>query len=520
MNKYKKIRDYILTIESLSITSTQAVITFLVVVWLRNSLEKLLEAKHIFVLELDLRDTFIDLLHVYASWFTLYLLFSIGLALFSGRFISKTNRIVLIAFPLIWLPPLLDVLLNTSGEIVYQYNFSQFYSSFFGLFNPNVKVSYVTPGVRIEIAIAVIISALYVILMRDDILWKRLLMGILAALWSYCSIFIVGFLPALWFTLFDTSQKTLSSISVLGDSNILAPFIWYLPFLFFVPFWIRSSSPTLWSAFLASLRPSRLFIYLAICNLAFLSGTQIGFIDWDWINLYDIVKLVILNISLSLAFIAMVVLNDWYDIDIDVVSNSDRPLVVNSIARFDYLLLGILSAVFSLLLAITLNEVSIYPLLTIFALGILYSVPPFRLRRFIGIGHILLAVIAGFVYLYGSTLVLGNLAYQNMDHNSWLALMIMFFFGVHFKDIKDEFGDKAAGVVTIATLIGANRAYWLVGTLVVISLAGLILIGLVVNELRSWVGLGVFVLGWLSLRNAEKTFWVMLVGLGIIFLPI
>lgn len=504
-------------IEVWPVTPAQAVLTFLAIVLVRFCLESLLEARHTLALHLDLRLGLTDFLHVLVSWVVLYALLALGLAFFSVRGQARANRMVLAGFPLIWLPPLWDFVFGSSGEIVYQHDFSLFASSFIGLFNPSVAVPYVTPGVRVEVGCAVGMSALYAgFWNRGAAAWWR---GVLAGIWTYGVVFLLGFLPALWFSLLGGDHETWLGKSVLRANSAGVALFWYLPLaLLIMPIWLRASSASLWAALLASLRPSRLLIYLAICNLAFLSATRIGLVGWDWLNVYDLAKVLALNLALASAFVAMTILNDIHDCDIDAVSNPRRPLVVGLISIADFTTLGAICSGFALVLAVAVDEVAAYPLAATMALGYLYSAPPLRLRRFVGIAHLLLTAIAGAVYLYGSSLVLGNLAFQQINKSQLLALMLVFFIGAHFKDIKDEAGDRLAGVTTLATLFGAARAYWLVGGLTTIAAFSLVLAGVLPNSGITWLSTSTFVVAWLWLRDAERIFWVMLLAWGMLFI--
>lgn len=157
------------------------------------------------------------------------------------------------------------------------------------------------------------------------------------------------------------------------------------------------------------------------------------------------------------------------------------------------------------------------PLAMALAVGYVYSAPPFRLRRFMGLAQGVLAAFAGCIYLLGASPVLGNLAFQQLDKGQLLALLGLFFFGAHFKDIKDAEGDRRAGVQTLATWLGPERAYWVCGGGVLVAGSLLLALGLLTWNGATWAAFTVFAAGWLLLRDAEKVFWVMLLGLAVLF---
>mgnify|MGYP005845467135 CR=1 FL=1 len=509
-------RHVIQPIESIELGVRQALAAFLAVVFARYFLEALLEGQGVLALHLDLRYGLTDFLHVMVSWGVLFILTTLGIALGTGRDLPRINRMVLVCFPVIWLPPLWDFIFGSSAEIVYQHDFSEFTSSFIGLFNPFVPVGYVTPGVRVEVACAVGFVFFYTVLSgRGLSSWLR---GLFTGAWVYCMVFLLGFLPAIWSVVLDSDHQSLLGASVLGVNNASAALLWYFPLLLSAgPVWLRYSSPSSCQALRSSVRPSRLLIYLIISGLAFLSAGQIGLLEYDWLNVYDLSLILLMNMALALAFIAMTMLNDLHDREIDQISNADRPLVTGKVTAAEFCTLAWICGVVSLALAVVVDEVAIYPLAITIAIGYLYSAPPFRLRRFVGVAHLCLAGIAGGVYLFGASPVLGTMTFQQIDRGQLLSLMVLFFVGAHFKDIKDIAGDRRCGVVTLPTLLGAQRAYWLIGGLVVVGVAMLLLSSVLINGPTAWLALGLFTCGWLLLRNAERLFWVILVSLGLLF---
>lgn len=487
------------------------------IVFIRYLLEALLENHHVLAPHLDLRLGLVDFMHVLVSWGVLYALLTLGLAWISGRGQAATNRVVLAAYPLICLPPLLDFALGQSGQIAYQHDFSEFVSSFFGLFNPAVSVSYVTPGVRVEVACAVLLAGGYGGHGQRGV--QVVARGLAAAGWIYGVVFLLGFLPALWFAMLGGDQSAWLGRSVLRVSSTASALYWYLPLLAaLAPIWLWRSWPGGWHAVVASLRPSRLLIYLAICNLAFYSAADLGLVGWDWLNPYDLAEVGTLNLALALAFVAMTMVNDVYDQEIDRVSNPKRPLLRGLVTEADFRLMGWLCGGLALGLAIVVDETAVYPLAATLALGWLYSAPPFRLRRFVGVAHLLLAAIAMSVYLYGASPILGNLGFQQIDQGQWAALGLLFFIGAHFKDIKDYEGDRRAGVSTLATWLGPIRAYWWIGGGVLILGAALIGLGVLKMGWATGSAFALFTLGWLLLRNAERLFVVMLVAMAVLFM--
>ena|GEM_PF-4470138 len=60
--------------EGWSLTAPQAVVTFVLIVWLRQVLELMLEGRQVLTLHLSLRNGLADLLHVTVSWAVVFVL--------------------------------------------------------------------------------------------------------------------------------------------------------------------------------------------------------------------------------------------------------------------------------------------------------------------------------------------------------------------------------------------------------------------------------------------------------------
>ena len=111
------------------------------------------------------------------------------------------------------------------------------------------------------------------------------------------------------------------------------------------------------------------------------------------------------------------------------------------------------------------------------SLGCLYSLPPLRLRSFLLLAPLTLTLIALVSYQFGMALIWNNSTPEQLDLPQISSWALLFFIGVQFKDIKDEDGDRANGVHTIATCLGARRAYWILGALLFVAFTTLIVAG-------------------------------------------
>ncbi|MFO8109974.1 MAG: UbiA family prenyltransferase [Thermoplasmata archaeon] len=174
-------------------------------------------------------------------------------------------------------------------------------------------------------------------------------------------------------------------------------------------------------------------------------------------------------------------LNDIYDMDIDVHVHPTRPLVSGHLSRRLYLDISIftalLSTLFSLLLGIPIMLFNITALL----LAVLYSVPPFRLRdRFyghicVGLGS-LIAFLFG-VYsptrwrhgIYTSSEITGrNIPF--FPEVFFVSILIVTVLSISplINALSDYEGDKSSGVKNVYTVLGFERGKKVVSVLIIL----------------------------------------------------
>ncbi|GGW76224.1 UbiA family prenyltransferase [Alteromonas halophila] len=481
------------------------IITFLAIIFIRNQLELLLEADHNITISLSTATVLADHVHVIMAWSYIYLISVILLATAGGCSWAGSARVSLCGFTLIWVPPLLDGAFGLSGAIIYQYQFDSFLSSFSSLFLPWVEVGYVTPGVRIEVFLVMLATITYVGLCSDRrYAWWR---AVLSAFLVYCAIFSMGYLPALVSWLSGNSHIELLQQSALGVSVTTAPVLWYLPVLLPLGIvFIKKTQPRLWRVFTSCLRIERMLIYLLFAFAGILQAADNALIGNEWLNIYDIIFVTLALLCVAIAFIAMTALNDICDAKIDVLSNPSRPLTCDKSLLPEYWFVLFFGGALSLGMSFTFGISQPVLLVGMLSLGGLYSLPPLRLRRFLLLAPLTLTLIALVCYLFGMALIWNNSTPEQLNLHQLGSLALLFFIAVQFKDIKDETGDRAHGVQTVATCLGARRAYWLLGILLFVVFTALIVAG----ELR-WSAANIlaglmFVLAFVIFRKSE---WVI-----------
>src|SRR4030042_6879944 len=179
--------------------------------------------------------------------------------------------------------------------------------------------------------------------------------------------------------------------------------------------------------------------------------TAVSVVVGAWIGLPRIFNLQLL-IGMIIGFFTCGfgnVLNDIYDIEIDSINAAHRPLPKGLVKKTYVILEAIGLAVISLILAILLSPRAFILVLIALILLLLYA----GLLKKCWPANLVVALLTGFSFLLGGIV------------NNNVAALFPFAFSVliHMpreiiKDLIDEAGDRAQGVITCAARIGSQRA--------------------------------------------------------------
>ncbi len=184
--------------------------------------------------------------------------------------------------------------------------------------------------------------------------------------------------------------------------------------------------------------------------------------------------LVLVLISCLGANVYIVGLNQITDIEIDKINKPYLPLASGAFTlQTGYWIIGI-SILVSLAIAFTLNPYLIATVLLSLFLGTIYSLPPFRLKRFpfwaafciIAVRGLIINVLLFLTFYYDFT------GKNNIPLLIWILTFTFFIFGTiiaWFKDLPDVEGDAAFSITTFSISWGKEKVF-LVGKIVLGSL--------------------------------------------------
>jgi len=177
-------------------------------------------------------------------------------------------------------------------------------------------------------------------------------------------------------------------------------------------------------------------------------------------------NLIIGMISIFFAWQFLIIINDIYDIEIDKISNVERPLTQENISKRTYIILALIFLAISLILSLILGWLPLIFTSIFVASGYFYSAPPLRFRN-----YVFATVFIGIWSLM--SFYVGFFASTNIIHYNQFMLSILIFLafsmGTTVKDYKDYEGDKQNEINTIFTKYGLETGTRICSVLLLIT---------------------------------------------------
>lgn len=221
-----------------------------------------------------------------------------------------------------------------------------------------------------------------------------------------------------------------------------------------------------------------------------------------WRTIQGVILLPVITLLISTG---MYILNDLVDADLDRANGKKRPIPSGQVSKKQAWIFIVstngLAIVFS---AFTYNSASMLIVISMMAIGIMYSAPRIALmNRFvvktlsISIFYALCALV-GIVSSHGMALAFENPA---VPIYSMVLLGIMIFISSVLNDLGDIDGDRAAKRRTIPVVIGAKKTMKLLSFLAAATIAIAVLAFPVVGPISVAMSIGFFLLLQLRLRK-------------------
>jgi 4-hydroxybenzoate polyprenyltransferase len=392
-----------------------------------------------------------------------------------------TQNLILAGLPIIWLPPLIDILISTGKGYTVTYIFNSHTTlllDFVRFFNPFMQQE-MTYGIRIEILCIITAIYWYVWKIQKSKLW-----ALCASFSTYLFIFLVFALPGIFYTfsnihtgpsnpissirfISNTIQKSTlvhntvqipTSVSrfrfiELGFNKLLTQLCFIISIIFITVFFYKTEPKKL-SILLKNSRIERVILYFFLLStgifFAYIKGY--GYIR-SWV---DILSMCCLYISLYGAWMYAVHTNDREDIAIDTVSNISRPLITQTISIKDMEQIGFIWLGISLLGSWAAGLYPFFMNLVFTASYYIYSAEPLRLKRIPILSSFLISIACLSVVLSGFFFISIDKKIATFPILIACGILFVFTLLANIRDIKDIEGDRQQNIKTLPALYGKS----------------------------------------------------------------
>lgn len=452
MKIIKEIEKFIKGLENLKIPFIYFVLTFFSATTLRNFIE--------FYLVANLPDNFIDpLVHFYLSYLCLALTLIILFHFATKEKIEKVSRVVLCCFLIVIIPPIIDLIISPEGKYGIAYLLPGFHENlilrFFTFFG-SLRELGVTPGMRIEIALAILGSFIYFYIKK-----RNLIKSFFFSFLTYCLIFLFCAMPfsiKMFLNVFNLEYNYSSLLMQNFYSILIFLLIGGVFFLYNKKYFME---------IIKDIRPFRLLHF----ELMFILGIILAKIFSPLSLQLPTNALFYLNggvimISILFAWLFSVTTNNLVDYKIDKITNKKRPYVSGAIPSTHYKKIALIFFLLALAYALIAGSIILFLIMLFIGNYFFYSMPPLRLKRIIFFSKLLISL---------NSLILVILGYFFVTKTFDLPVNIVFFFlvfltaSINFIDIKDYKGDKKAGIKTLPVILGLKKSKTIIGFSFLIS---------------------------------------------------
>lgn len=420
-------------------------------------------------------------LHFPLFYFSTFLSFTLILRIFTKKNLDRIWNFLLPVFMLIWIPPIADLFL-TSGKGAHIGYIATEPEKFFSLFLKFLHFSGV-PGITIGLRITafLVLSALALFILKATGSFIKAGFGVFT---GYLILFVSAIIPSLvalpYFLhshadsainfyalalnhgLIQTTRQALPLLlTTTGQQNFfhaifMAQVFWLLVVvqLFFI--FIASNSK--YRKILRDNFPATRIAYWSIIALIgiFISQKFSGNIDLS--NITTLVSFGVIFLLGVLNTFFAICINDAEDLDIDIVSNPDRPLVKKELSseQWDTLALILLFLIISGLA--TMNPVMAFFFILTQMAYYLYSARPLRLKRNFISSSVIIGLSSITVAMAGFFFVSPDQHLAAFPFKAIVLVGIIFALLSNIKDIKDFEGDRRENIKTMPVVFGLENS--------------------------------------------------------------
>ncbi len=493
----KLVQTAIQKIESMSISPQVWIFSLFCIIAFRVFLENLSNTTKGFFNFAIFSSFFLHYPLYYFTGLLSFILLSYFLSERPNRNIIRISKILCFGMIFIWLGPIFDLILTGSkGDLMkyMKFNPSNPFDTLFFMFTKPLGIS---NGIRVEITAILTVSTLYFYYSN-----RKILKTFIYLILGYFIIFLLLIAPSVIIML-SNYQKTgvLSQITNMQISNftdvtsfknmlselsqtsyiltkrdinttafnMFASWIYLIMALIVLNVWFNYFSNRKFIYFWKNARWERIIYYLSLILIGFILASRLNIYYWKP-TLFNLINLIILFISIISSWLLQVNINDIEDRKIDAISNTNRPLINNSLTVKDFKIYNFFLILIIIFSSATLSY-EIFSLLVAWnCVYFIYSSPPFRLKQFPIISSLAIGINGAITILIGFMFASGGYYYNKIPNTLMLTFVLIISLISMVKDIKDIKGDKADGILTIPVIYGEKLGKIIISLCVILAL--------------------------------------------------
>jgi 4-hydroxybenzoate polyprenyltransferase len=373
----------------------------------------------------------------------LFLVLTIIIALLVKERIAEVTKVASIGLVLIIFVPLIDWVLGRGFMITYPLRLEPYLVNFL---NPLVSLAPigVSSGQRLVIVLISLFTGVYGYAKTNS--WYRATsLGFL----SLIVIILFGGLTTILAVNEPERVYIMGGILNTDSQKYCAFYLLIFSMLSFVYLLLfnREFVRSLYKA----LRLERMAFYGALAVFGFGVSVSYKNIDFEF-GIFNYLGLATMFLSLAFGFWGLQVFNDIFDVDIDRMVGKKNALQ-SAIQRKHYYGFSFFLMAVALMYALAINFPAFLILITYLLLGIVYSLPPVRLKRIPFLSTAVIAVAVILAVAFGFTVYYGGRAVNAIPARVLLPTLISVTIGFVAKDIGHVEGDRINGVVTVPVLV-------------------------------------------------------------------
>jgi len=221
-------------------------------------------------------------------------------------------------------------------------------------------------------------------------------------------------------------------------------------------------------ALIKDIRLTRVAHYFLFISMGFIIASGILFAPFQ-LSLHFVYSVVFLVFSFLCAVLFSIITNNIQDIEIDKISNPNRPTITKAISLDVYSKLPFPLLLLSLIYAASIGWKIMFLIFIFIAVFYIYSMPPYRVKRFFLVSKFLIAINTLVALLIGyefytsfSTNLMEpesiNAFFIRTPSFIYPAILLTYTLALNIIDLKDYIGDKTAGIKTLSTLFGIKTS--------------------------------------------------------------